>query len=184
MVGDRHEEVGEMSAPAEVHPIIVVGYDGSPASGVALDRAVERVGSTGRLYVVIAWRPPTRSVTGQGLYQSKMGQARADVEAVVEAARKAHPALNNVAWEPKLIARPAPQAIADVATTRAADEIILGTRGFGRVRALLGSVAHEVIHLASCPVTVIPQGMLKGEAAGGGVEAADASLVAPSGAPD
>ena len=160
-----------MSAPAEVHPIIVVGYDGSPASGVALDRAVERVGSTGRLYVVIAWHPPTRSVAGTGLYQSRMAQARADVEADVEAARKAHPALNNVAWEPELIARPAPQAIADVAAARAADEIILGTRGFGRVRALLGSVAHEVIHLASCPVTVIPERMLESKAAGGGVEA-------------
>ena len=37
------------------------------------------------------------------------------------------------------------------------DEIIIGTRGFGRARALLGSVAHELIHLADCPVTVIPE---------------------------
>ena len=37
-----------------------------------------------------------------------------------------------------------------------ADEII-GTRGYGRARALLGSVAHELIHLADCPITVIPE---------------------------
>ena len=36
--------------------------------------------------------------------------------------------------------RPA-HAIAGVAATREADEIIVGTRGFGRARALLGSVA-------------------------------------------
>jgi nucleotide-binding universal stress UspA family protein len=35
-----------------------------------------------------------------------------------------------------------------VANVRGADEIVIGTRGFGRVRALLGSVAHELIHLA------------------------------------
>ena len=44
-----------------------------------------------------------------------------------------------------------------VAATREADEIIVGTRGYGRARALLGSVAHELIHLADCPITVIPE---------------------------
>jgi nucleotide-binding universal stress UspA family protein len=44
-----------------------------------------------------------------------------------------------------------------VATAHRADEIIVGSRGFGRARALLGSVAHELIHLADCPVTVIPE---------------------------
>ena len=37
-----------------------------------------------------------------------------------------------------------------------ASEIVIGTRGFGRARALLGSVAHDLIHRARCPVTVIP----------------------------
>ena len=49
------------------------------------------------------------------------------------------------------------RAIADVAAARKADEIIVGTRGFGRARALLGSVAHQLIHLAECPITVIPE---------------------------
>ena len=44
-----------------------------------------------------------------------------------------------------------------MAEARNADEIIVGTRGFGRARALLGSVAHELIHLADCPITVIPK---------------------------
>ena len=38
-----------------------------------------------------------------------------------------------------------------------ASEIVVGTRGFGRARALLGSVAHDLIHRAGCPVTVIPE---------------------------
>ena len=65
--------------------------------------------------------------------------------------------LQGVAWETEVIgAAPAP-AIADVAAAREADEIIIGTRGYGRARALLGSVAHELIHLADCPITVIPE---------------------------
>jgi hypothetical protein len=38
------------------------------------------------------------------------------------------------------------------------------------MRALLGSVAHDVIHLAACPVTVIPERMVELEAAAQAVE--------------
>jgi nucleotide-binding universal stress UspA family protein len=41
------------------------------------------------------------------------------------------------------------------------DEIVIGSRGVGRVRALLGSVAYDVIHRARCPVTVIPERMVQ-----------------------
>jgi nucleotide-binding universal stress UspA family protein len=75
----------------------------------------------------------------------------------MESAVAAHLGLKVIDWEPELIGGPAARAIADVATVRDADEIILGTRGFGRMRALLGSVAHELIHLAPCPVVVIPE---------------------------
>jgi nucleotide-binding universal stress UspA family protein len=46
-----------------------------------------------------------------------------------------------VDWESELIGGPPAKAIAGVANARGADEIVVGTRGFGRVRALLGSVA-------------------------------------------
>jgi nucleotide-binding universal stress UspA family protein len=134
-----------MSAPTDPHPIVVVGFDGSPASHVALSRAIQRVGSAGTLYLVHAWQE----------------RPDADPDGVIEQAERAHPALAGVRWETELIAGPAAAAIADVARVRGADEIILGTRGFGRVRALLGSVAHELIHLAACPVTVIPERMVE-----------------------
>jgi nucleotide-binding universal stress UspA family protein len=69
-----------------------------------------------------------------------------------------------VAWEGELIGGPPARSIAEVAKVRRADEIIIGTRGFGRMRALLGSVAHELIHLADRPVTVIPEAMVEREA--------------------
>jgi hypothetical protein len=73
--------------------------------------------------------------------------------------------VGDICWDTELIGGPAAKAIVDVADVRAADEIMLGTRGSGRVRALLGSVAHEVIHLAACPVTVIPERLVDGSIA-------------------
>ena len=65
--------------------------------------------------------------------------------------------LAGVTWETEVIGDAPAHAIAAVAEARNADEIIVGTRGYGRARALLGSVAHELIHLANCPITVIPK---------------------------
>ena len=146
------------------HPCIVVGFDGSQASHVALSRAIERVGPHGKLYLVHAWDVP-EAWRGRGTHQPFVDRALTDAEAVIERAREMHPGLRGITWESELIGGPAAKAIADVANVRGADEIILGTRGFGSVRALLGSVAHELIHLAPCPVTVIPEQMVERDAA-------------------
>ena len=152
-----------MAVPPDPHPIVVVGFDGSPASHVALSRAIQRVGPYGKLYLVHAWEVP-EAWRGRGNHQPYVDRALTEAEAVMESAVAAHPALESITLERELIGGPAARAIADVARVRRADEIILGTRGFGRVRALLGSVAHELIHLAPCPVTVIPEGMVAHEA--------------------
>jgi nucleotide-binding universal stress UspA family protein len=162
-----------MTATNDPHPCIVVGFDGSPASDVALSRAIERVGPYGKLYLVHAWEVP-EAWRGRGKYQPFVDRALTDAEAVVEQARKTHAGLRGITWESELIGGPVAKAIADVASVRGADEIILGTRGFGRVRALLGSVAHEVIHLAACPVTVIPEQMVAREAGASATEPAAA----------
>jgi nucleotide-binding universal stress UspA family protein len=59
--------------------------------------------------------------------------------------------LAGVNYETELIAGRPAEVIAGVANARGADSIIVGTRGFGRVRAVLGSVAHELLHEAACP---------------------------------
>jgi nucleotide-binding universal stress UspA family protein len=41
------------------------------------------------------------------------------------------------------------------ARNRDAEAIYVGSRGAGRASALLGSVAHEVLHRADRPVTVV-----------------------------
>jgi nucleotide-binding universal stress UspA family protein len=49
--------------------------------------------------------------------------------------------------------------IADIATEREADVIVTGSRGHGGFAGmLLGSVTQRLLHLAGCPVLVIPHG--------------------------
>jgi nucleotide-binding universal stress UspA family protein len=134
-------------------PRIVVGYDGSRASRAALARAAERAGPDGKLYVVHAYTLPHDWVGTpdyQRLLDIVLDRAQATVAPLEDD-------LQGFKYEVEVIADRAAHALAGVAATREADEIILGTRGFGRGRALLGSVAHELIHLAECPVTVIPE---------------------------
>jgi nucleotide-binding universal stress UspA family protein len=151
-----------MTAPNTPHPCVVVGFDGSPASHVALSRAIQTAGPHGKLFLVHAWEVP-EAWRGRGTHQPYVDRTLTAAEAVLEDAVNAHPGLADIDWESELVGGPAAKAIADVAEVRHADQIVVGTRGFGRMRALLGSVAHELIHLASCPVTVIPERMVEAD---------------------
>ena len=143
---------------------IVVGYDGSAAAEAALARGIERTGASGRLCVVHAWIPPRilRGSTAYGVY-SAWSYERAELE--LEGLAEQHPELASVDWQARVIAGSPANVLAEVATEIGADEIIVGSHGAGRARALLGSVAHGVIHEAACPVTVIPDRALRRAAA-------------------
>ena len=136
---------------------IVVGYDGSPASRAALAYAAERAGEDGRIYIVHAYSLPADWL-GAPNYTDLMGLAQERALSQLDNIEQESGAdLAGVEWETELMGGAPAPAIARVADVRGADEIIVGTRGFGRARALFGSVAHELIHLAECPITVIPE---------------------------
>jgi len=50
------------------------------------------------------------------------------------------------------------RVLARVAAEQGADEIVVGARGTSRLRAMLGSVTHAILHEADCPVVVVPAG--------------------------
>jgi nucleotide-binding universal stress UspA family protein len=139
-------------------PCIVVGYDGSAASRAALRLAVDRVGS-GKIFLVHGYAAPA-DFRGHEAYERLLEAALTRGEQVLDAAAEVDPRLEEVDHELELIAGRPAEVIAKVAETRDADEIIVGTRGFGPLRGLLGSVAHALLHLAICPVTVIPDAAL------------------------
>ena len=91
-------------------------------------------------------------------YAELQQDAASYAESVLDDLERDCERLSTIEYEREIAAGPAGPAILRAAELRRADEIIVGSRGHGR--ALLGSVAHNVIHRAQCPVTVIPERMV------------------------
>lgn len=150
--------------PETTSPTILVGYDGSPAARAAVEHAIDRAIPDGRLVVVSAWQVPI-DYSGASYYPEMTGEASRRAKHGLESLEHDCERLAEVVYECHVAEGPPAVAITRAAVTHEADEIIVGTRGVGRVRALLGSVAHDVIHRAQCPVTVIPERMTETPAA-------------------
>jgi nucleotide-binding universal stress UspA family protein len=146
-------------APETFSPTIVVGYDGSPAARSAVDHAIDRATPNGRLVLVSAWQVPI-DYSGALYYPEMIGDASRQAKRGLDALERDCERLTEVEYECDVAEGSAAAAINLAAEGHEADEIIIGSRGVGRVRALLGSVAHDVIHHAQCPVTVIPERMV------------------------
>ena len=138
------------------HPCIVAGYDGSAASRAALSLAVTRARPGGRVVVVHAYDPPDGRYEGVS-YQRQLDTALDRARTLLANLPEEVPGLSSLEWATEVLAGPAARAIASVAEVEHASEILVGSRGLGRARALLGSVAHGLIHRAQCPVTVVPE---------------------------
>jgi len=141
---------------SDTRPRIVVGYDGSETARDAVAYAAERAGRTGKVYVVHCFGPPPDwfgAPNYQRMLEDHQGRGKAVLDALM---LEGGNALLDVDYELELMGGHPAEAIAEVAKTRDADEIVIGSRGFGRLRAALGSVSHEVLHLADRPVVVIP----------------------------
>jgi nucleotide-binding universal stress UspA family protein len=137
---------------------IVVGYDGSPAALAAVETSIDRAGPDGHLVIVHAYQMPA-DYTGASYYTAMVEDASQYATKVLEDLERECERLVMVSHERDVAVGSAAAAIVAAAETHDAAEIVIGSRGVGRMRALLGSVAHDVIHRADCPVTVIPERM-------------------------
>jgi nucleotide-binding universal stress UspA family protein len=143
-------------------PTIVVGYDGSDAARAALLFAARQAGPHGRVFVVHAFELPP-DLFGAPNYDRILSERRGRGEALLRELPLQADELAGPEYETELIGGPAAEALASVASARHADEIVVGARGLGRVRALLGSVSHELLHIADRPVVVIPAAALEAD---------------------
>jgi nucleotide-binding universal stress UspA family protein len=130
-------------------PCIVVGYDGSETAQRALQYALDRAGTDGSVVVAHAFEPP-HDWLGYASYDRVVAEHRARGQALLDELPE------DASIETDLLAGSPAEAIAGVASARSADEIVVGSRGFGPVRAALGSVSHELLRIADRPVVVIP----------------------------
>ena len=139
--------------------VIVVGIDGSDGSLAALRWALHEA-SLRQLSVegVNGWLVPEAMLPGAALggggvamqASQECGQTVLD-EAAQIAAREAP----EVAFAALLIAKSPAEAV--VARSHDAELLVVGRRGHGGfLGVLLGSVANQVAHHASCPVVLMP----------------------------
>jgi nucleotide-binding universal stress UspA family protein len=138
---------------------IVVGVDGSECARSALEfSAREAALREARLRIICAWEVPPAVFAGgfaPGLDQSTIDGFRDGAETVVHEAVAAVKQLQStVECEGKTVQGQPAEVLLEEA--RDADLIVVGNRGHGGFASLLlGSVSHQVVQHATCPVTVV-----------------------------
>lgn len=127
---------------------IVVGYDGSSDSELALDWADELAAEQGRpLRVLISEVDPTQVLEATSEWHAaKMAELEADAKDRLAGARTRDAAL-------ELVSVPPTQALIDASAHAVA--VVVGARGHSLLSGVvLGSVSQHVTRHASCPVVV------------------------------
>jgi nucleotide-binding universal stress UspA family protein len=147
----------------------LVAYDGSATAKAAVRYAARRLEPNGRLVVAHVIVPPAEYF--DELYDEWRHRARERGEALL---RDVKDTLGGVAAELRVAEGPPANTLVELAREAGADEIVIGSRGLGASRALLGSVSHALLHETDRPVVVLTQRATEREArrdtAGGAVD--------------
>ena len=137
---------------------LVVGLDGH-GSRASLEWAVaEAVRRDAELDVVHAFHPGY-DVSPVGLPGPAIDLAPYEAAAkalVDDAVAAVHPEQRRQLRELQRITVPDGAGAALVEASKGADLLVVGQRGRGPLAGLLGSVSHQCVHHARCPVTVVP----------------------------
>ncbi len=132
---------------------LVVGYDGSDCAKAALEAAIQFAGKTGdRIVIGFGYEP--------GSYGEEHSAHREEVRKFGE--RVTAPAIERTAEAGveatlALIAERPVDALVALAAEHDARAIVVGTHSESPLRgAILGSTPHKLLHVAECPVLVVP----------------------------
>ena len=141
-------------------PGITVGIDGSDHSQRALEWAIKEAAIRNTPLTVLAvhqvagnhWTSNPEIYPADAPEAEKARQAAQDlVQKAVDAAGGSGPSSVTV----RAVSGIAAQEL--VNASKDADLVVVGSRGGGAfARLMLGSVSHQVVNLAACPVVVIP----------------------------
>ena len=138
---------------------IIWATDGSPNADHALELAKSLAAQNGGSIVALYSVEVLAGPGGRGAFPEDLesdehqAKIRHQVDELTQAGTKA---------EARVVqggVKNAAHAIADVAEQEGADLIVVGTRGQTALGGLmLGSVTQRLLHLAPCPVLVVPAG--------------------------
>jgi nucleotide-binding universal stress UspA family protein len=132
---------------------VVVGYDGSDCAKMALGAATEIAKQYGEK-LIIAFGYELNKVTGE------IGDYHHALQELATTRLKEGAALvsdEGVEIEAVIMEEAPAKALVELADTRDARMIVVGTRGESPLHgALLGSTPHKLVHLSTRPVLVVP----------------------------
>jgi nucleotide-binding universal stress UspA family protein len=132
---------------------VVVGYDGSDESRAAVAVAIDRAQPSDRIVLVHATAPASNWL-GTPYYGLEVAKIHDAAERVLDEMRPIAEQVETPIEFSVLEGSPA-EAIIRAAAVRDADEIVVGSRGLGRIRGALGSVSQELLREAARPVLVV-----------------------------
>ena len=135
--------------------VILVGYDGSEESRKAVAMAAKRAGPADTV-VPLHVTPSVSSWLGTPYYDREVAGATHAAGALLDEIESIDTGEATV--EPELIEGDPAEALLRVAQSRDAREIVIGSRGLGRFRSILGSVSHSLLEHADRPVVIVPKG--------------------------
>jgi nucleotide-binding universal stress UspA family protein len=153
---------------------LIVGYDGSPQASAAIDAGAALLPEA-HAWITHLWTPPFASAPlRQRLWTGTHHVDEFVVAVEREGEREAERlAANGVTlaraagWEAELLVRRTYGGdglqFAQIAVEVGADLVLVGSRGLGGTKALLGSVSDMVVHYTPRPVLVVPHPLLAAE---------------------
>ena len=132
---------------------VVAGYDGTDEARAAVALAIDRAQPSDRIVVVHAIAPASHWL-GTPYHDRAVAQSHARAERVLDEMR---PIAEQVETpiEFSVLEGPPAEVLIRAAAVRDADEIVVGSRGRGRIRGALGSVTQELLRRAPRPVLVV-----------------------------
>ena len=128
---------------------VVVGYDGSDEARAAFAVAIDRAQPSDRIVLVHATAPASNWL-GTPYYDRAVEQSHVAAERVLDEMRPIAEQVETPIEFSVLEGRPA-EVLIRAAAVRDADEIVVGSRGLGRIRGALGSVSQELLREAGAP---------------------------------
>jgi nucleotide-binding universal stress UspA family protein len=133
---------------------IVVGYDGSDSSKVALARAVDLAKGLGDdVVLVFGYSPP--GIWGGEIAEHEEAIEEFGEKLMAEARQQVSGSGVEVAYE--LVPKRGAEAVLAVAAQRNAGMIVVGSSGETPLKgAILGSTPYKLLHQAERPVLVVP----------------------------
>jgi nucleotide-binding universal stress UspA family protein len=133
---------------------ILIASDGSDCAGEALREGLSIAAEMGAAVTVLYVRQPPSPYLGEPYYQDVLSEEARRERTVLDDAKR-HAAFYDVEVEYEVLEGDAVEGILQLAQSRDADLIVVGSRGLGSFSSLmLGSVSTAVLHQSDRPVLV------------------------------